>query len=156
MHEELLAKTGIYVATFIIALVSGLVPVVNAEAYLLLVSAILPPGAVLPVVLLAASGQMIAKLALYLTGKGALRLPLRRWDEKIEAWRTRIETRKGRADVLIFVSAFVGLPPFYVLSIVAGILRFRLAEFVVWGFVGRSLRFGVVVLFPQFVKGLTS
>lgn len=152
----MLEHTGVYAATFLVALVSGLVPLVSLEAYLLLVSALLAPTAILPITLLAAAGQMIGKVALYLAGQGVLRMPLRRWDAKMEAWRGRIEARRGRADILIFVSATSGFPPFYVLSIVAGMLRFRLTEFVAWGFLGRGIRFGICVLFPQLVKGLVT
>jgi membrane protein YqaA with SNARE-associated domain len=153
-YQGLLTATGLYVTTFVVCLVSAVVPLVHSETYLLAVSALTPPSAVVPVALLAAAGQMAGKTALYFVGRGALRLPVRRHEAKIEEWRARLERRKGRSDVLIFVSALGGFPPFYIVSVLAGVLRFSLREFLVWGSLGRSLRFGVVFAFPQLVKGL--
>lgn len=152
-YGKLLSAAGLYITTFAVCLVSAVVPVVNAEAYLLAVSALIPPSAVVPVVMLSAVGQMIGKTGLYLAGRGLFRLPAR-YDAKIGELRAKLEQRKGRTDVLLFVSAFSGFPPFYALSILAGALRFSFGEFLVWGLVGRILRFAVVVLFPQAVKEL--
>jgi membrane protein YqaA with SNARE-associated domain len=54
---------------------------------------------------------------------------------------------------LVFASASVGLPPFYIMSVAAGAARMNLAWFIVLGSLGRLIRFGVIVAVPQFVKG---
>jgi len=150
------AGYGVYLSTFIVALASAIVPLVSIEAYLLVAIAVAAPPELVPLALVAAAGQMLGKLALYYAGANALRLPFRRYDAKLEAWRTRLEARHGRSDTLIFVSALTGFPPFYVLSVLAGMLRFRLIEFALWGFVGRALRFAVIAYFPDLLRRIWS
>lgn len=145
---------GLYATTFVVCLASAVFPIVSAEAYLLAVSAMLPSGAVAPLVLLSALGQMGGKAALYLAGRGVIRLPFPRHEAKVAEWRGKLESRRSASHALVFVSAFAGLPPFYAISILAGVLRYSPAGFLVWGFTGRLLRFGVVVAFPQVLKGL--
>lgn len=53
----------------------------------------------------------------------------------------------------MLVSAVVGLPPFYVVSIACGLLRFPFARFFVLGLLGRLVHFGVIVMAPQLFKG---
>ena len=49
------------------------------------------------------------------------------------------------AGLVVFVSGALGIPPFYGVSIAAGVLRIRIPTFVLLGFFGRALRFGVLV-----------
>ena len=53
----------------------------------------------------------------------------------------------------MFVSASSGFPPFYVVSIAAGMLTFPLLPFIVFGFAGRLIRFAVAVFLPHFRSG---
>ncbi len=46
---------------------------------------------------------------------------------------------------MLLCSAFAGLPPFMVMSVVAGVLRVRMWLFVSTGLVGRFLRFWIVL-----------
>ena len=54
---------------------------------------------------------------------------------------------------LVFVSAAAGLPPFYILSIAAGMLHFPLPRFVLLGLTGRAIRFAVAVFLPHLALG---
>ena len=69
---ELATALGFLLGSFVVGLVSGLVPVVNTEAYLLAVAAFAPSDRLLPVIVLTTIGQMIAKSLLYLAGSGAM------------------------------------------------------------------------------------
>ena len=134
--------------------VSGLVPFVNAELYLLAASAAAPPELAIPLVLAATLGQMTAKAAMYGAGRGVVRLPGKRakgWFEEAEAW---AQTRPNTGGTLVLVSAASGFPPFYLTSIACGIIRYRFLPFFALGFLGRFIRFGAVVLFPQIGKVL--
>ncbi len=143
---------GLYAGTLVVCLVSGFVPVVNCEAYLLWVSAVFPGSEMVPVVLLCTLGQMIAKCVLYATGRGLLRFPTGRYARKIEAVRLQIEPRRGAAQGVIFLSALSGIPPFYAVSILAGTLSWSFHSFVVLGTCGRLIRFFAVFLLPQLFK----
>jgi membrane protein YqaA with SNARE-associated domain len=142
----------LYTATFLVSFVSGFVPLINAEAYLLSVAS-LSSAPALPVVLIATLGQMAAKLILYLGGRGLLKLPRARSYESLEKLRLQLERRRGRTDTLIFLSAFLGLPPFYAVTILAGVVQVPLLDFLLPSLLGRLLRFGAIFLFPQLLRG---
>ncbi len=145
--EELVVRLGLPLATFVYCLLSGIVPFVNAELFLLAVAAIAPPSSLWIVVALATLGQMLAKTGMYLGGRGVIRLPFRRGKEDLAAVRARVERWRSK-DLLVFVSASSGLPPFFVLSILAGTLRFPFARFLAAGLAGRLVRFAVLVAVP--------
>jgi membrane protein YqaA with SNARE-associated domain len=143
---------GLFLVSYLVCLVSGFVPAINCEAYLVSVSAISPLSFALPLTLAAALGQMSAKVLLYLGGSGAMRLPLGRYRAKLDAVHARFEHRRSRAGIFLFGSAATGFPPFYVVAVLAGMLRLSFTTFVIAGTLGRFVRFGVVVLVPQLVR----
>jgi membrane protein YqaA with SNARE-associated domain len=144
--ETLGAELGIYAGTLVVCFISGLVPVVNAEAWLVAVTILVADAAPLPaVVVLAAAGQMAAKSVLYFSANGVLRLPTGRYREKVEKARAALERWKRRPNLLLFTSASVGLPPLYVTTLLAGGLGYRYRSFLAIGMLGRAARFAVIV-----------
>lgn len=148
-----------FLTTFGVCALSAVVPVVNAEIYLLAASAMAPRELALPLIVAAATGQMLGKSIMYYAGVGALRLP----SERLRRTVARVEARyrsagKGGATFgggIILLSAVVGLPPFYVVSIACGLFRIPFAQFLVLGLLGRLVRFAVIVLAPQAWKAWT-
>lgn len=137
------------IGTFGYCILSGFVPVFHAEAYLLVVSAFLPAEQRLPLAFAATCGQMVAKAGMYGIGHGLLTVPgerARRWIAQAEAW---VKSRPQAEGLVVFVSAFVGLPPFYVTSVACGLVHYSLTTFLALGFAGRLLRFTLVVLIPE-------
>jgi membrane protein DedA with SNARE-associated domain len=51
----------------------------------------------------------------------------------------------------VFASATAGWPPFYLVSLAAGSLRYSLARFVLVGGSGRLIRFAVLVAVSRFL-----
>jgi membrane protein YqaA with SNARE-associated domain len=128
------------------ALVSSLVPLVNAELLLMGLALASPAAAPLLVVVMAA-GQMVGKSALFLGGARLTRSPL---EGRLARW--RLDERTGRAGApLIGMSALTGLPPFYLVSVAAPALGVRFRTFLVMGLAGRLLRFAVLVALPRLV-----
>jgi membrane protein YqaA with SNARE-associated domain len=54
----------------------------------------------------------------------------------------------------ILLSATVSVPPFYAVSVAAGLIRAPLVEFMVVSMVGQSVRFGLVWAVPQIAQSL--
>jgi len=131
-------------ATFGVALVGGLVPLVNVEVYLVGVAVAIPGASVLPLVLAAGLGQMLAKIVLYGVGLGVVRVSTRRG--ALERVVARLAGGGAGARTVVFASALVGVPPFYAVSVAAGTLRLGLPSFVALGFCGRILRFAAILL----------
>ncbi|MCG8557144.1 MAG: hypothetical protein MJD61_17935 [Proteobacteria bacterium] len=151
---SLIESFGLVAGTLLVCLVSGFVPVVNAELFLIAVSAYAEPTMLAPVLLSATLGQMLAKSTMYLGGLGVVELPKGKFAERVRRLRTRMESWQGAPIGLVFVSASTGLPPFYVVSVMAGGLGVGFARFFALGFAGRLLRFGIFLAFPQLLKSL--
>lgn len=148
MIDSIEATVGIYLATLIISVLSGLVPVVNGELYL--IGAILvtgDPAVALVLAVIVAVGQMIAKIGLYYVARGATELGRStRLGDKLERAQLLVERWKHKPLTLLAVSAVTGLPPFYLVSLVAGVVKIRLATFLVLGLAGRVIRFVALAL----------
>lgn len=138
-----------YLATFGMAFVSGLVPFVNAEAGLVSYSLLASGPDALAVVVAATLGQMAAKTLIFLSGRGVLRLPWKRGRASVEAVAARLGAGRG---LVLFLSASLGFPPFYVVSLVAGVLKVPLSLFLVTGLSGRFLRFAFFFFLPRLLQ----
>lgn len=139
-------------AVFLIGLVSAVLPLVNIEAYLGLRAAVASMGSIWVMAMVAAGGQMVGKLVWYYLGASSLQwgwirrkveLPKNR--ARLETWRARIHDRPVAAGAMLFVSAYSGLPPFAIISVLAGQLRISLPLFVGLGLLGRWLRFVTIL-----------
>lgn len=144
----------LFMTTFVGCLVGSFVPLVNTELVVLAAATAVPPVFLLPLVLLAASTQMGAKSVLYLAGGGMLRLPVSRWTRRLHDAAQAGSRYQTGGGVLLFTSAFSGLPPFYLTSIASGAVRLPFARFLAIGFAGRLLRFAALVAIPQAVKAV--
>jgi membrane protein YqaA with SNARE-associated domain len=153
--DDLLAMLGIYGGTFVVSLIAGLVPLVNAEVFLVgLVRLAIDDWSQLPwVVVAAAVGQMVAKIGLYHAGRGMLELPRgryrakyqARYQAKIEALRERMERWKSKPYIIYGLSSVLGVPPFYLTVIAAGAMQISFQAFLAIGLGGRLIRFAVLV-----------
>ncbi len=136
-----------------IGVVSALVPLVNAEAYVLVAVARTNVAFSLAVALALAAGQTVGKLLLFeVARRGSGRLHARlcgRGEGRAERWRGRVcglmaRRRTGLPTVL--ASATVGLPPLALVSLVAGASEQRRFEFGAVCLVGRTARFAALVV----------
>jgi len=135
--QELLAALGIYAGTFAVAAISSVLPFVAIDVFLVGI-VVYAPGAALPlVVVLAALGQVVGKLPIYFASRvaGARLDRVRRW---IARW-------QHAPRLLLFASAVLGLPPFSIISTAAGVIGVKARTFVVLVFLGRLLRFAILV-----------
>jgi membrane protein YqaA with SNARE-associated domain len=152
--ELFLDQLWLVLGTYAYCVGSGFIPVMNAEVYLLAVSAASSPATIVPLIVASGLGQMTAKSVMYLAGRGVLSLPFGKHQERLDAAGQKLKGSKIGPGGFIFVSAFTGLPPFYVVSILAGTLRIPFFVFFFPGTVGRLIRFAIMVLFPQLAKGI--
>ena len=144
---ELTTRYGWYLGTLAYSVLSGIVPFLNCEVFLLLLAVKAPRHMLVSLIVTTTAGQMFAKSLLYWTGRGVLRLPM----PKEEGLLASISKQLGtgwRGALIIFASAVVGVPPFYAMSIACGALRWSFTSFLLFGFAGRLLRFSAVLLIP--------
>jgi membrane protein YqaA with SNARE-associated domain len=144
-----IGTAGLYWSCFGLSIVSALLPWVNCEVLLLSMSALArSPLDLVNIVLLTSAGQMAGKCALYWAGRGSLRLPTGRVAKTVAAWRGKFESCPSGPAALVFISSALGIPPFYVITVLAGAFRMRFGTFVALGAAGRLLRFGLLVILP--------
>lgn len=133
----------------LVALGGGVVPGVPVEPVLLGVAAVAPDALLVPLVIVATVGQMIAKTALCVGGArlAATLSPQRR--ARVDRACTAFARRPHLRNVTLIASAIAGLPPFYATTLAYGALRLPLGTFVTVGTAGRVIRFTAVVFAPQ-------
>jgi len=145
-------SSGPYLWCFVLSIVSALVPWVNGEVVLLSLAAMAhSPWAKALLALSASAGQMAGKCVLYWAGKGVIPLGSGRVKDTVSAWRVRFEQSPSKLLTLVFVSSAVGIPPFYVVTILAGAFRVHFGAFFTVGACGRILRFGALAFVPWIV-----
>src|SRR5262245_50439856 len=135
---------------YVMAIVSALLPWVNAEVLTLSASPFATSRWELSgIVLAVALGQMTGKSVTYWLSRSAAVSGTSRLQRSVERWGARVQHRPCYAMSLMFLSAVFGIPPFYVVAVAAGALRFAFGPFLAVGTVGRLLHFGIVAFVPQ-------
>jgi membrane protein YqaA with SNARE-associated domain len=146
--DSIAGSLGVYAATLIAGAISAVVPVVNAELYL--VAVVLAAGdlpTAIALALLISVGQMVGKGGVFQAALHATNAGRRgKLADKIDRARELAKRWRGKPYVVTFVSAAVSLPPFYLTSIAAGVMRIRFRMFLLLGFAGRAIRFGTIAV----------
>jgi len=143
---------------FLLALLAGFVPFVSVELALIVSAATRPSLSVLlALALVAAAGLMVGKGCFFLGGRSAFswsRRRSRRPRLRLPGFLNRATGKPRVAAATVFVSAATGVPPFAVVSPLAGGWHLRLSSFLVVGFAGKSARFAGIVLVPGLLAAL--
>ncbi len=137
--------------TLVFGMVSSVIPVFNMETYIVVAYAKSDHSA-LGMAVVGSVGQNIGKLVWYYVCRQSLDIPwFRRRLEtpkrqaQFERWSEFIQGRPTVSGALVFLSALVGLPPFFVMAMVAGTLRMNVVIFFVAGLLGRTLFFWAIL-----------
>ncbi|HET7231168.1 MAG TPA: VTT domain-containing protein [Longimicrobium sp.] len=138
--------------SFAICGAGALVPFLNTELYLIGASALMPRPLWAPLVIAGTVGAMAGKVLLYYAGRGVVKLPRGRMQQGLEKMQLRMEEKPAAGKLLYAASAFAGIPPFYVTTVAAGAVGMNFMFFLVVGFLGRLIRFALVVALPQMAK----
>ena len=139
-------------ATLGVSLISGLIPIVNAELYLLSIGFVAESWWLAIVIALAAAiGQMVAKVGIYLAARRGAEIPKGKLGARLDSYRRRVDRYPASASALTFTSALIGLPPLYLVSVAAGMGRTSLVGFALYGTLGRTIRFYGVLVAPSVV-----
>jgi membrane protein YqaA with SNARE-associated domain len=140
-------------STFGYCLLSAVFPLANAEAYLGALAATDHGGSTVWLLAATASaGQTVGKVAFYSLGRSSLnwawvrkKTETVKWQARLAKWQETIHGKRWAATALLLASAFLGIPPLAVVSVIAGQLKSPLPLFVVAVFVGRTMRFAALL-----------
>ena len=143
---------GGYFTLALLSFLSAVFPVISAELAVVGVGAGMSNANLLLLVLAATIGQMLGKSAMYWLGRRGSALAQGRYAEAMEKWGHRFRGSSKSVNGLVFLSSASGLPPFYVISTLAGAFRTSFVAFLLVGTAGRALRFAAVGMFPMAFK----
>ena len=132
---------------FLWALVSAVLPCVNAEVLVVSLPAIAGSrGELATLLVVATMGQMAGKCIVYYVARRGAMVSSGRISHAVQRWRARALASPHRLVTLVLASSLVGIPPFFVMSAVAGALKVKLGSFLVAGTCGRLVRFTALAL----------
>lgn len=135
---------------YTLAVVSAVVPWVNAEVLMLsavpLAGSPYQLGVLVSVVTL---GQMTGKSIMYWVSRKATRPRAKRLQDAIDRWRERLHSHPRSALGVMLASSTLGVPPFYIVAIAAGALNVAFSRFLAVGMTGRLIHFALVAFLPQ-------
>jgi membrane protein YqaA with SNARE-associated domain len=137
--------------TLAFGMVSSVIPVFNMETYIVVAYAKSDHSA-LELAFVGSLAQNIGKLVWYYVCRQSLdvpwfkrRLETPRRQAQLTRWSAYVQGRPLVSGMLTFVSALVGVPPFFVMAMVAGTLRMNVGVFFVAGLLGRTLFFWAIL-----------
>ena len=129
---------------FVGAFLSGLIPVINAELLVTGAAALVGPSMVPVVATVCTVGQMISKTLLFgLARWSPSHLPKRARSVVTRA-AEKLRKRDNAVGGTIFLSALIGFPPFYGVTLASGALRVSAPLFVGISFTGQLIRFAAL------------
>jgi membrane protein YqaA with SNARE-associated domain len=137
--------------TLLFGMVSSVVPVFNMETYVVVAYA-KSDATALQLALVGSLGQNIGKLVWYYVCRQSLdigwlrrRMETPKRQAQFQRWSEFVQGRPGLSGLLTFVSALVGVPPFFAMAMIAGTLRMNVVIFFVTGLAGRTLFFWAIL-----------
>lgn len=148
--EELLVAFGVYGASVVVGVLSGLLPLPVGESFILALStqARVPWLSLQLSIAIIVVIQVAIRVPLYLAGTRADHVPSRRWQARLARARAKIEKWQDKPKWILFLAAVVGIPPYYLTVIVAGMLKMPLRTFIAVSLAGRLIHYGVVAASP--------
>ncbi len=154
MAGSLLATLGLYGGTLVLAFLAGMFPLLSVEAFLFAVAySGTGPEELALLAGIATVGHQIAKTVTYYAGAGALALPGGRMQARIDAARRWLDRWSHRPRWILFASATIGLPPLYVLGLVARpLMGMAFSTFTVISIAGRIARYAVLVVAGHYLR----
>lgn len=146
---------SLLLGTFAFSLAASVFPLLNLEAYMAVVATQVGDASqarLWALAVMAGAGQALGKVPWFYAGRESMRLPwLQRkmakpkWKASYDRWHARIHGRPVMAGLIMFASAWLGFPPLAVLSVLAGAMRMNIPVFLTTMFVGRTIRFWMVL-----------
>jgi membrane protein YqaA with SNARE-associated domain len=152
---QLATDHGAYVTLAVVSFLSAVFPLVNAELAVVGLAAGMPGANILLLVAVATGAQMVGKSTMYWLGRRGSAVTRGKYAQAIERWGHRFRGSGRSVSALLFVSSASGLPPFYVISALAGVFKTSFLGFLLVGTAGRFLRFTAVGLSPLVFRTLT-
>lgn len=148
---------GVYMALFVVAILSGVFPLTNAEAAMIAIGAGSSYGVMKLLVLavIVALGQAVTHTILFMAARGMTKAGARKrpWLEKRVIQARAIAEKWKKSEIMLMIAgATLGFPPQALVAIAAGIVGISYRLFLAIDLCGRVVRFGGIALVAHFVS----
>ncbi|MGE0402895.1 MAG: VTT domain-containing protein [Kofleriaceae bacterium] len=142
---------GVYLAVFVFAILSGVIPVTNSEVLMTALGAGSSYGwsKLLVLAAIVAVGQSITHAALYFTARGITRAGTSnspKWEARIAKAHALAEKWKKSEVLMMIGGATIGVPPQVLVATVAGVIGIPFRTFATIDVCGRFVRFALIAL----------
>ena len=154
LFETLRDGAGLPAAVLVIAVISGVFPLVNSEVTLGYIATQVPLTSAIGYAVLIACGQSLTHASLFFSARAVTRVGEEhrpKLHAKIEQGRALVAKWEGRWGLLISLAAIFGIPPLILVAAAAGALGYRFRRFWVLEFSGRVTRFIVIAIAAYYV-----
>jgi membrane protein YqaA with SNARE-associated domain len=139
-------------ATFAMGVLSAVFPLVNMEAYIAGIAALVGDLNIWLVALVAGVGQAVGKVPWYEVSRRSMDWAYVRrkmenpdWQRRYERVKTTTDNRPWVGIALLFASSAIAIPPLAITAVLAGQLRFNRVGFHATIIVGRTLQFAALL-----------
>lgn len=135
----------VILGAFLGCLLGGFLPWINSEVIVAGSAMLLAADQLVVLAVAGAAGQMAAKVGVYALARWTPeRLPKRLRGSLGKAQKLR--RSRWATVLLVLASATVSLPPFYLVTLAAGMVRVPFAVFAGVGLAGTTLRYGILIV----------
>ena len=146
-------STNTYLFVGSVCFFTGYIPSVSTEVILAGIGLTLVPNQVFPLAFIGALMQTLAKCHLYFLSKKIAYCLSFKSKRKLISLKHRFTQQESLSNGILFISALIGLPPYYLMNLLCGILNTGWIHFCAIGFIGMFIRFSVCLAFPYLIVG---
>lgn len=152
MNTESVGLTWIGLGYFATGILSAVFPWVNSEVLVASMWAVTESQPLLiGLMVTATTGHMIGKSCIYWTSRGGSRVLPPRVARGVTRWSALLQAHPRKAGLLVLLASTVGVPPFYVVTLVFGTLRMPFVLYATAGSAGRLIRYTAVLALSRAV-----
>lgn len=128
---------------------TGYIPSVSTEVVLAGVGLTISKPAIIPLALIGAISQTIAKSHLYLLAHKVIPYLKFKSKRKLIKLKRQYKNKQKLSHSIIFVSSLTGLPPYYFINLLCGLMDSGLTNFALIGCMGMFIRFTACLALPH-------
>jgi membrane protein YqaA with SNARE-associated domain len=140
-----------YLFTALLCLLTGYIPSISTEIVLAGLGLTITAKQILPLAFIGAVTQSIAKLHLYFLAKKIIPCLKFKSRRKLVKLKHRFTQHQSLSISIIFFSSLTGLPPYYLINLLCGLLNTGWLIFIALGFTGMFIRFSICLACPQLI-----
>jgi len=139
-------------ATFAMGVLSAVFPLVNMEAYIAGIAALIGDINIWLVALVAGAGQAVGKIPWYEVSRRSMdwsyikkKMAQPDWQKRYEKVKATTDNRPWVRIALLFASSLIAIPPLAITAVLAGQLKFHRLAFYATIVTGRTLQFAALL-----------